>query len=131
MTRKNATSLTSKATILRYRLLSFGFDDEDLSLDAIADLLYFDGTFPPIIDVFVRGIAADATLIWLLVPGYPWTSELERTWNDPPGSGPFKSLGLILPTSTWARPHPLHLSDLQAATASVLDGEPAGGQQEG
>jgi hypothetical protein len=114
----------------RYRLRSFGFDDEDLSLDAIADLLYFDGTFPPIVDVSVRGIAGDATLIWLIVPGYPWTSELEQTWNDPPGSGPFKSLGLILPGSTWSRPRPLHPHDLQVATAPALNEKLVGRRQD-
>jgi hypothetical protein len=107
----------SLPTARRYRLLSFGLGDEDLSFDDVADLLHFDDTFPPIIDVYVRGIAGDATLLWLIVPGYPWTSELEQTWNDPPGSGAFKSNGLMLPFSTWSRPHPFRLHDLQLPLA--------------
>jgi hypothetical protein len=59
---------------------------------AAVDALYLDeDRFYVIIDLAVLGVGPSWTTVFTRVSGHapgPW----EKTWNDPPGSGPFKQL---------------------------------------
>lgn len=92
-----------------------GYSDRTLSLEEVVSALYRDGAFPRIVDVFVQGIAGEQTLIFLRPSGHAPTNDLAQTWNQPAGMGPFKSLGLMLPTSIARRPRPLSREDLEEA----------------
>jgi hypothetical protein len=47
--------------------------------------------FNPIIDVAVIKVSHDEVTVFVRPSGYAPRS-FEETWNDPPGSGPFKQL---------------------------------------
>ena len=72
-------------------------------------------TFPQIIDVAVRGIKQEATLIWLRPSGHAYVRDFAQTWNTPVGMGPFKKCGLILPYSLSPRSMSLSVQDLEEA----------------
>jgi hypothetical protein len=50
------------------------------------------GQFYPIIDVAVMKANPEITTIRLVVSGHEAVPTFEQTWNDPPGSGPFKQM---------------------------------------
>lgn len=99
----------------RLELALAGYSDRALSLEEVVSVLYREGTFPRIVDVFAQGIAQEQTCIFLRPSGHAWTNDLAQTWNQPAGTGPFKSLGLLLPTSIARRPRPLSRQDLEEA----------------
>lgn len=94
-------------------LAAFGQAGKIASLDEVLAFLYVQGTFPRIVDIAVRGFTKDATLIWIRPSAHPYVSDIKETWNQPPGMGPFKSIGLILPKSLWDRPRPFLLHELE------------------
>ena len=96
-------------------LEAFGQRGKVLSLDEVMHFLYQDGTFPRIVDVAVRGIKQEATLIWLRPSEHAYVSDFSQTWNTPVGMGPFKKCGLILPYSLSQRSMPLSVQDLEEA----------------
>lgn len=100
---------------IRWELFGFERAGKESSLEDIASILYRDGQFPVIVDVFVTGALEDFTIIRLIVSGRDFVDNIAQTWNTPPGMGPFKALGLMLPTPIWDRPRPLSLSDLKEA----------------
>ena len=54
------------------------------------DLLYIDDkTFYPIIDVGVKYIKDDTTVLFVRVSAYK-LGDFNKTWNSPAGNGPFK-----------------------------------------
>ena len=94
---------------------AFEQQGKDLSLDEIFPFLYKDGAIPRIIDVAVKGVKEEHTIIWIRPSGHSYVREFAQTWNKPAGMGPFKSIGLMLPRSIWQRPRPLSLQDLREA----------------
>lgn len=86
------------------------------AVDDIIHYFYKDGSFPRLVDIAVRGIDRDGCiLVWLRMSGHSFVQDIADTWNTPSGSGPFKSIGLMLPHSIWIRPRPLSLRDLREA----------------
>lgn len=102
---------------IRWELLGFERSGKESSLDEIVAILYRNGAFPVIVDVFVAGVLDAFTLIRLVVSGHELVDDIAKTWNTPVGMGPFKSLGLMLPNPIWQRPRPLSLDDLREAAA--------------
>lgn len=96
-------------------LEAFGQHGKELSLDEVMGFLYQDGTFPRIVDVAVRGIKNERTLVCLRPSGHTYVDNFSQTWNTPTGMGPFKSIGLLLPSLIWNRPRPLSTYDLKEA----------------
>lgn len=97
---------------LSLELAAFGQAGKITTLDEVLSFLYVQGTFPRIVDVAVKGVTKDATLIWIRPSAHPYVSDIRETWNQPPGMGPFKSIGLMLPKSLWDRPRPFSLREL-------------------
>ena len=96
-------------------LAGFGQDGHESSPQHILSYLYQDGTFPRIVDIGVKGIVAGKTIVWIRPSGHSYTNDLSKTWNAPPDTGPFKSIGLILPVNIYNRPRPLSRNDLEEA----------------
>lgn len=96
-------------------LEAFGQRGKELSLDEVLSFLYRDGTFPRIVDVAVRGIKNGRTFIWIRPSEHAYVSEFAHTWNNPVGMGPFKNIGLMLPSAIWGRSRPLSVQDLEEA----------------
>jgi hypothetical protein len=96
-------------------LEAFGQHEKKLSLDEVMFFLYRDGTFPRIVDIAVRGIKNEHTWVWIRPSGHSYVSDFTQTWNTPEGMGPFKSLGLMLPSEVWRRSRPLSIQDLREA----------------
>ena len=94
-------------------LAAFGQAGKITSLEEALAFLYVQGTFPRIVDVAVKGVTKDTTHIWVRPSGHPYVSDIKETWNQPPGMGPFKSIGLMLPKSIWDRPRPLSVHELE------------------
>ena len=94
---------------------AFRQDDRDLSIEEVMQFLFQEGAFPRVVDIAVRGIKNGRTLIWIRPSDHPYVTTLVETWNTPPGMGPFKSLGLMLPYSIWKRPRPLSYQDMLEA----------------
>lgn len=105
----------SLPTLLYVGLEAFGQHGKELSLDKVTPFLYRDGTFPKVVDISVRGIKDERTFIWIRPSGHEYVSELSQTWNTPVGRGPFKSVGLMMPTLMWDRSRPFSLQDLKEA----------------
>lgn len=93
-------------------LEAFEQEGKELSIDEILLFLYQEGKFPRIVDLAVRGIREDSTIIWIRPSGHAYVDDFSQTWNTPTGTGPFKSIGLKLPWSIWRRPRPLSRQDL-------------------
>jgi hypothetical protein len=68
---------------LCFELDAFGQSGKELSLDEAMPFLYVNGTFPRVVDISVRGIPDDCTLVWLRPSGHHYVSKLEETWNNP------------------------------------------------
>jgi len=96
--------------------------------DSIVSVLYRSGSFPRIIDLAVCGIEGDETVVWVRPSAHALATNLEQTWNQPPGAGPFKALGLSLPAYLWTRERPFQLSDLKEGF-SVLRSSESGGDR--
>jgi hypothetical protein len=94
---------------------AFGQLGKELSLDEVLSFLFRDGTFPRIVDIAVRGIKDGRTFIWIRPSGHAYVSDFAQTWNTPVGMGPFKSIGLMLPSFIWQRSRPLSTQDLREA----------------
>jgi hypothetical protein len=63
-----------------------------LAVAAAGDALYLgDDRFYRIIDVAVVGVSADTTTVFVWASAHH-PGSFNETWNDPPGSGPFKQL---------------------------------------
>lgn len=90
-------------------------NDRALTFDEVLVALCMAGRFPRIVDVAVRGVVGDATVDWLRPSGHPFVDNIAETWNDPPGAGPFKPAGLLLPPHLWGRPRPYSLAGLREA----------------
>lgn len=52
-----------------------------------------------IIDVALRGIIEDYSLIWVNPIVGKYVSDISQTWNYSRGLGPFKPVGLMIPTT--------------------------------
>jgi hypothetical protein len=102
-------------------LATFGRSGRTSSLEEVLSLLYINGTFPRVVDIAIKGIARECTIIWIRPSGHAYVSDITDTWNQPPGMGPFKSIGLLLPKWVWERPRPLSLKDLEDAGRERAD----------
>lgn len=101
--------------VLCFNLEAFGQSSNDLSFDEVLSFLYREGTFPRIVDIAVQGIKEGCTLLWIHPSGHEYVHDFSQTWNRPAGMGPFKPIGLMLPSLIWERPRPLSLQDLREA----------------
>jgi hypothetical protein len=97
---------------LIYHLPAFGQNKKKLLPNELIDFIYKDGSFPRIVDIAIRGIDDNHTLIWVRPSGHAFVHDFSQTWNTPTGMGPFKSIGLMLPNGIWKRPKPYSLQDL-------------------
>jgi hypothetical protein len=100
---------------LYLELAAFDRSGKDTSFEEVMSLLYIDGTFPQVVDIGVKGITKGSTIIWIRPSSHTYVSNISDTWNQPPGMGPFKSIGLILPKMIWDRPRSLSRHDLEDA----------------
>ena len=96
-------------------LAGFGQDSHESSPNDVLFYLYKDSTVPRIVDIGVKGIVANRTIVWIRPSGHAFTNVLNKTWNNPLGAGPFKSIGLVLPVNIYNRPRPLSRHDLEEA----------------
>ncbi len=94
---------------------------KEINFDQITEKMYGDGAFSPLIDVAVCGIKNNETVVCIIPSALPLTTDLARTWNQPPGAGPFKAAGLLLPTSMWDRDVPFRLVDLAESYATFVE----------
>ena len=102
-------------TQLYLGLEAFGQRGKESSFDEVLSFLYRNGTFPRVVDIAVRGIKDGRTFIWIRPSGHAHVSDFSQTWNTPAGMGPFKNIGLMLPSPIWERPRPLSARDLEEA----------------
>ena len=96
-----------------FELANFGQSRKTLSFDEIVPFLYKDGYFPQIVDIAVKGIRNEQTLIWVRASDHPFVRDLAQTWNTPPGMGPFKSIGLLFPYDLWKHPRTISVQELK------------------
>jgi hypothetical protein len=67
-------------------------DGRRISVDqAISELFLSDEKFFRIIDLAVVEVSATTTWVWVRESGHA-PGSFDQTWNQPPGSGPFKQL---------------------------------------
>lgn len=67
-------------------------DGRRISVDqAVSELFVSDEKFYRIIDLAVVEVSPTTTCVWVRESGHGPCS-FEQTWNQPPGSGPFKQL---------------------------------------
>jgi len=82
-------SLSRNFQILLY---GAGYSGDPVSSAEAAEALYLgENVFYVIIDVAVVKISDQSTTFHMVVSGHK-PALFEQTWNDPPGSGPFKQL---------------------------------------
>jgi hypothetical protein len=89
---KEKRSNTTISRDIQIELQGLGYSGDTLDVDTVVNILFLgENTFYRIIDVaFLRATPQKAT-VFVRVSGHSPTS-LEETWNDPPGSGPFKPM---------------------------------------
>jgi hypothetical protein len=69
-----------------------GYSRVEMTPEAAVEALYLGGTlFYRIIDIAVIAVSASTSTVFVRASGHE-PSTWDRTWNDPPGSGPFKQL---------------------------------------
>ena len=73
-------------------------------LEEVVDQLLDNDTFPPVVDLAIRGTLESKPLCVWIPSGHPKVRAIEETWNE--GFGPFKPMGLIIP-SHLGGPSPL------------------------
>ena len=100
---------------IRWELTGFERSGKESSLEQIVEILYRNGHFPVIVDVFVTGVIDRFTIVRVRPSGHHFVNDIAKTWNTPVGMGPFKPQGLILSGQIWVRPRPLSLDDLREA----------------
>ena len=100
---------------IRWELTGFERSGKESSLEQIVEILYRNGHFPVIVDVFVTGVIDRFTIVRVRPSGHHFVNDIAKIWNTPVGMGPFKPQGLILSGQIWVRPRPLSLDDLREA----------------
>jgi hypothetical protein len=100
-----------------WALGAYEHDGRESTLDEIIEFLYRDGRFPVYVNVTINGIVENRTIVRLGPSGHAFVDDTEQTGNAAAGLGPFKPLGLMLPSLIWGRPWPLSLQDLREAAA--------------
>ena len=108
-----------QATVVIFRFATSKNSRKENSLDFVLEKLYGDGAFPPLVDLAVCGIKDNRTVVWVIPSGFPLTRDLDRTWNQPKGAGPFKAIGLGLPAFISERGGPFRLADLADGYAVI------------
>jgi hypothetical protein len=77
---------------LHIRLYDADHAGDLLTVNQATDALYVgENLFYRIIDLAVIEVSSQITVLFVRVSGHA-PSTFEQTWNDPPGSGPFKQL---------------------------------------
>ncbi len=72
--------------------------------EAVEQLIEAD-KFPRIVDLTIRGSLKGKPLFIWIPSGHPKTSELDETWNE--GFGPFKPMGLMIPSHLGSPSSPM------------------------
>lgn len=76
----------------RIRLHGANHSGDELEVDQVAKALYLgEESFYRIIDIAVVEVHSQYTVLFVRVSAHA-PSSWERTWNNPPGNGPFKQL---------------------------------------
>lgn len=91
---KNAEEKLSLLVPRRFDVVVYGAGYSGVTMppEQVARALYLEPSrFYRIVDVSVVAVKKDRCRIFLRVSGHP-PGSFEETWNDPPGSGPFKQL---------------------------------------
>lgn len=91
---KNAESSLGRSVPRKFEIELHGLPPHSPVLEerAALDLIYFDANrFYRVINVSVCKVSKDTTTIHMVVSGHP-PSTFAETWNQPPGSGPFKQV---------------------------------------
>ena len=93
VTRETETRLHSEISrIYEIHLYGAGYSDYSLTAEDALNILYIDTEhFYRVIDVCITGINDDLTQVFVRISDHE-PSTFERTWNTPPGYGPFKQL---------------------------------------
>ncbi len=74
-------------------LHGLGHSGDTFDVDSALDEIYLgDDLFLFLIDVAVKRADPKVTRVYLGVTGHPPRATFEETWNQPPGSGPFKQI---------------------------------------
>jgi|ERR1051326_745276 hypothetical protein len=69
-----------------------GIPGKKVPLDQALDTMYInEALFFPIIDIGVKAVTRGTPLIFVRISDFP-PSPFSKTWNTPPGSGPFKEI---------------------------------------
>ena len=77
---------------LLIRLYGANHAGDLITVNQAIDALYLgENLFYRIIDLAVIEVSSQITVLFVRVSGHA-PSTFEQTWNDPPGSGPFKQL---------------------------------------
>ncbi len=70
-----------------------GYQPSIIDVDEAFNRLYLgEDLYVAIVDTGVLEANHHVTRVWMNVPGYPPKSRFEDTWNQPPGTGPFKQV---------------------------------------
>lgn len=88
---------TKLPTKLRIAFTALGYQynslEDTIDIAETLELLYLgEDKFFAIINIGVRDIIQDTTIMWVTPTGHR-PREFDKTWNIPPGSGPFKVVG--------------------------------------
>ncbi len=95
---KNAERLLgiSLSDNVKIELYGAGHSGDIVDLETATDSLFLgENLFFVVIDVSVIKISSDSTIIWVAASGHP-PVPFEKTWNDPPGRGPFKQVFALI-----------------------------------
>ncbi len=71
----------------------WGYPEELIDVDSASELLYISNdALPFIVNVCIRAISPYVACAMVMQTGHPPVSSIDKTYNTPPGSGPFKQV---------------------------------------
>lgn len=91
-------------------ILVKGLSEQLLDTKKAIDSLLTGPKFPRVVDLAVRGIVGEKTLVVWIPSGEQKVEDPEMTWNE--GFGPFKPVGIMIPSYIGKSP-PLSRSSLE------------------
>lgn len=91
---KNAETKLGRLVPRRFEIEMHGLASHPRVLekdDAFEEIYLGPDRFYRIIDLAVSRVSKDTSTVFMSISGHP-PGTLNQTWNEPPGSGPFKQL---------------------------------------
>ena len=71
----------------------WGSPPELIDVDMAVELMFTDeNSLPRLVDVAITAVSPKRACAFVCVSGYPPVASFEKTYNTPPGSGPFKQI---------------------------------------